>query len=427
MAGITEYKFYTEHKQIETLPAPETVYIPVIQHIGRPCDVIEVKEGDNVLMGQRLASAGAQPFAPIHSSVSGQVIAIKPYPHPVLGTCKAIQIKNDLQDTINANNHGRTEQEVQKLGAKDISDIVFNAGIVGMGGASFPTHIKLNPPRPVNTLIINIAECEPYLTGDSQLTIEKTGQIISAIGLISKCFPDLKKTVIAIEDNKPLAIEKLEKACAGTPLTISVLKAQYPQGGEKQLIKKILNIEVPRAKLPFEVGVNVQNVSTVFAVYEALYSGKPLFERVVTVTGKCLASPKNLLCRIGTPLKELIDFCGPLTNEPAKIIVGGPMMGIAQYTDRAPVIKSTTGVILLDKQEARTLDETPCIRCGACVRACPMGLMPCLLNQYSGKSIWQQAKECGAMDCIECGLCNYVCPANRLLVQSIKRAKMESK
>jgi electron transport complex protein RnfC len=237
----------------------------------------------------------------------------------------------------------------------------------------------------------------------------------------------LKKIIIAIEDNKPQAIKALKKATAGTSYTMAILKAQYPQGGEKQLIKKILNIEVPRAKLPFEVGVNVQNVSTVFAIYEAVYAGKPLYERVVTVTGSCLANPKNLLCRIGTPLKELIQYCGPLKEPPAKIIVGGPMMGIAQYTDDAPVIKSTTGVILMNKHEAQAVDESACIRCGACVRECSMGLMPCLMNQASEKGFWQQAKDCGAMDCLECGLCNYVCPARRQIVQSIKRAKLEIK
>jgi Na+-translocating ferredoxin:NAD+ oxidoreductase subunit C len=428
MVRIAENKFYTEHKLIEVLPAPAVVYIPIIQHLGKPCDIFDVATGDQVSVGQRLATGASQPFAPIHSSVSGKVRAIQNWPHPVLGTCKAVVIENDSQDSpVHKPAREIAAQETNDLTAKHIRDIVFEAGIVGMGGASFPTHIKLQPPKPVNTLIINIAECEPYLTGDSQLTIEKTDQIIAGIGLMRNCFPHLKKVIIAIEDNKPLAIKALNKATAGTAYAIAILKAQYPQGGEKQLIKKILNIEVPRANLPFEVGVNVQNVSTVFAIYEAVYTGKPLYERVVTVTGSCLTNPKNLLCRIGTPIKELIRYCGPLKEQPAKIIVGGPMMGIAQYTEDAPVIKSTTGVILMNRREAQAAEETPCIRCGACIRECSMGLTPCLMNQASGKGLWQQAKECGALDCLECGLCNYVCPAHRRIVQSIKRAKLEIK
>jgi len=427
MAQIAEFKYYTERRSIKALPAPGVVYIPVIQHLGKPCDSIEVKTGDKVLAGQRIATAAGQPFAPVHASVSGTVLAIQPYPHPVLGSCKAIAIENDGRDAMDAGVRARPTDEIKKLGAKEIREIVFNAGIVGMGGASFPTHIKLNPPKKVHTLIINIAECEPYLTGDSRLTVEKTDQIVAAIGLIGQCLPDLQTVIIAIEDNKPEAIEALRKTVKGTPYTLSVLKTQYPQGGEKQLIKKILNVEVPRAKLPFDVGVNVQNVSTVFAVYEAVYSGKPLYERVVTVTGRSLANPANLLCRIGTPLQELIRYCGPLSAEPAKIIIGGPMMGIAQHTDLVPVIKSTTGVVLLDRKEARALEESACIRCGACVRECPMNLAPCLINQASIHGAWKQAKELGCLDCIECGLCNYVCPANRQLVQSIKRAKPEAR
>jgi Na+-translocating ferredoxin:NAD+ oxidoreductase subunit C len=427
MVRIAENKFYTEHKIIEILPAPPTLYIPVIQHLGKPCDMFDIKIGDNVHVGQRLATAAAQPFAPIHSSVSGKVSSIQAWPHPVLGTCKAVVIDNDSQDTRDSRISTRAANDVKKFTAKQIRDIVFDSGIVGMGGASFPTHIKLAPPKQVDTLIINIAECEPYLTGDSQLTIEKTEEIIAGIELVKSCFASLKRVIIAIEDNKPRAIEALRKATADMNYEIAVLKAQYPQGGEKQLIKKILGVEVPRAKLPFEVGVNVQNVSTIFAIYEAVYLAKPLYERVVTVTGGCLTNPKNLLCRIGTPIKELIRYCGPLKQPAAKIIVGGPMMGIAQYTDEAPVIKSTTGVILLNEKEAKPLEEGNCIRCGACIRECTMGLMPCLINQASEKHFWEQAKECAAMDCLECGLCNYVCPAHRRLVQSIKRAKLEIK
>jgi electron transport complex protein RnfC len=312
--------------------------------------------------------------------------------------------------------------KIDNLTPERIRNIVFEAGIVGMGGASFPSHIKLNPPQPVDTLIINGAECEPYLTGEYRLMIEKTHEISSGIQLIAKCL-GAKDVYIAIEDNKPEAIERFK--VIGEKFKVKVLKSAYPQGGEKQLIQNILGREVPQGKLPFDAGVVVYNAGTVLAIYEAVYKNKPLYERVVTVTGSCISSPKNLLVRIGTPIKELIASCGPLKEEPAKIIVGGPMMGIAQYTDEVPVIKSTTGLVLLGAQESKIPEEEFCIRCGACVRECPAGLMPCLINLASEKENWAQARAYNALDCIECGLCDYVCPAGRRLTQSIKRAKLE--
>jgi electron transport complex protein RnfC len=256
--------------------------------------------------------------------------------------------------------------------------------------------------------------------------MEQAEGILRGIELIAKCL-NVKNIYIAIEDNKPEAIDMLntEECENRIKCTMKVLKTQYPQGGEKQLIKNILGKEVPSGKLPFDIGIVVHNVGTVFAIYEAVYLEKPLYERVVTVTGSCLSHPRNLLARVGTPIKALIDFCGPLREEPAKIIMGGPMMGIAQYTQDMPVIKSTTGIILFNRKEAALGEEEFCIRCGACVRECPAGLMPCLINLASEKEMWPEAKEYGALDCIECGLCNYVCPAKRNLVQSIKRAKLE--
>jgi electron transport complex protein RnfC len=271
--------------------------------------------------------------------------------------------------------------------------------------------------------------------------LEKTDQILLGMGLVAKCL-GAKNAYLAIEDNKPEAIKKFSvfaclparqgstlPAClpgqGQVRLAVKVLKTEYPQGGEKQLIKNILNKEVPSGKLPFDVGVVVQNVATVFAIYEAVYLHKPLYERVVTVGGSCLTEPKNLLVRIGTPIKELIQYCGPLKEQPAKIIIGGPMMGISQCTDQVPVIKTTTGIILMNQKEAKAQEELACIRCGACVRACPVGLMPCMINLASQKELWIQAQAYAAGDCIECGCCNFVCPANRNMVQYIKRAKLE--
>lgn len=424
MIEIEHNKERTDGKAIERLPAPEKVYLPLSQHLGKPC-IPEVKPGDHVILGQRIASVQAHVYAPIHASVSGTVVAVQEWPHPVLGRAKAIVVENDGEDAEVQTKDQRSQADVDALTPEEVRAIVREAGIVGMGGASFPTYIKLTPPKPVDTLIINGAECEPYLTSDSRLMTERAREIILGALVIRRCL-QAERVLIAIEDNKPLAIGAVEEAFAGTRIQLRVLRSGYPQGGEKQLIKNVLGREVPRGKLPFDVGVVVHNVATAFAVYEAVYLGKPLYERVVTVTGPILANPKNLLVRLGTPLKDLLAFCGPLTEEPAKLLAGGPMMGIAQYSDEAPVIKSTGGVLAFGRKDAALFEEEFCIRCGACVKKCPVGLMPCLINLASEKGLWEEAKKSGALDCIECGVCSFVCPARRNLVQSIKRAKVEA-
>lgn len=390
----------------------------MIQHLGKIC-VPEVKVGDKVSCGQRIASLPSGMYSPIHASISGTVSAIQDCPHPVIGRAKAVVIQGDGKEDVDFSKSIRSLSS--SFTAQELRDIVLEAGIVGMGGASFPTHIKLNPPKPVNTLIINGAECEPYLTADSRLMVEKTTEIVQGIRLIVSCL-GIKDVYIGIEDNKPEAIKAF--SAFDDIIKVKVLKSDYPQGGEKQLIRNILGKELPRGKYPFDIGALVQNVSTMFAIYEAVYKGKPLIERIVTVTGSCIKEPVNLLARIGTPIKDLIEFCG-LNEEPAKIIIGGPMMGIAQYTDEVPLIKSSNGLLLMNKEEAEILEEKPCIRCAACVRGCPVGLMPCQINLASERSLWLLTKEYGASDCIECGICNYVCPANRRLLQTIKRAKLE--
>jgi len=419
MVRLTENKHYSENKLTQNLSLPCKVYLPLIQHLGKICNP-EVKVGDLVSLGQRVASVEAHIYAPIHASISGKVAAIVDWPHPVLGRAKAVVIEGDGRDNMEVFQL-KDQQQIDELTAQDLRKIVLDAGIVGMGGASFPTHIKLNPPKPLHTLIINGAECEPYLTADARLMVEKTTQISTGIALVARCL-GVRDVYIGIEKNKPEAI----MAFSGiSGIKVKVLPSEYPQGGEKQLIKNILGKEIPRGKLPFDIGVLVQNVATVYAIYEAVYKGKPLIERIVTVTGSCLESPKNLLVRIGTPIKNLVEFCGPLKEPPAKIIVGGPMMGIAQYTDQVPIIKSSSGLLLMNKNEAKLLDEDPCIRCAACVRGCPVGLMPCQINLATERSLWNLTKEYGASDCIECGICNYVCPSNRRLLQTIKRAKLE--
>ncbi|MCM8763312.1 MAG: electron transport complex subunit RsxC, partial [Candidatus Omnitrophica bacterium] len=355
------------------------------------------------------------------SSISGRVLSIRDYLHPILGYAKAVIIESDGQDT-KEKLETRSQKEIEKLGPEEIRKLVQKAGIVGLGGAAFPTHIKLNPPRPIDTLIINGAECEPYLTSDYRLMVEKTKEIILGIDLVLRCI-NAKYVYIAIEDNKPEAIKAFKGEVKNLKFKIQILKSFYPQGGEKQLIKNILDKEVPSGKLPFDIGVVVHNVATIYAIYEAVYKNKPLYERIVTVTGSCLENPKNLLVRIGTPIKDLINACGPLVKTPYKIVMGGPMMGIAQCSQDIPIIKATNGIILLSEEEARIYEEQVCIRCGACVRNCPIGLMPCIIDAASRKQDWKLAAAYGALDCIECGLCSYVCPANRWLVEAIKLAK----
>jgi electron transport complex protein RnfC len=274
----------------------------------------------------------------------------------------------------------------------------------------------------MDTLILNGAECEPYLTSDNRLMIEKAHEILLGTDLIVKA-TGLKKVYIAIEDNKPNAINIFKEAVHNTHYSIRILPAYYPQGGEKQLIQSILKREIPKGKLPFDIGILVHNVATAFAVYEAVYFGKPLYERVVTMTGDCLEKPRNLLARIGTTIKDLIEDCGCLIKEPKKIIFGGPMMGIAQYSLDTPIIKTTNGVILLSHGEPLDLEDPVCIRCARCVENCPVGIMPCIISQASKNEKWDMAKDYGCFDCIECGICNYVCPQKIYLVQSIRHAK----
>jgi len=426
MVKLEENKIYTEHYPIEKLPLPKQVYIPLIQHIGK-INLPTVKVGDEVFIGQKIAASDAAISSFIHASVSGKVTAIGNWPHPTVGICKAISIENDGKER-SPTVRSLTSEEIERLSSDEIRRIVREAGIVGMGGAGFPTQIKLTPPKPVDTLILNGAECEPYSTSDYRLMIEKTSEIIEGVRIIVRCL-GVKKVFIAIEDNKPHAIEAFHRLLNRENIKhykLKILKSYYPQGGERQLIKNILKKEVPSGKLPFDVGVLVQNVGTVFAIYEAIYKNKPLYERIVTVTGDCLAGPKNLIVRIGSPIKDLIEFCHPF-KKPTKVIIGGPMMGIAQYSTNVPIIKTSTSVILLSGKEVQLYKEDPCIRCGECVRNCPVGIQPCMISLAAERNNWQLAKIYSPSDCIECGLCAYLCPAKRNLVQSIKYAKAEAK
>lgn len=422
MIQLEEHKHLTENKPIEQALLPSKVYIPLLQHLGKPLDIIQVKVGDEVRRGALLATSDKGVFAPVHASLSGKVAMIADYPHPVSGSARAIVIESDGKDEPAADMVPRSEEEIEAVTPDALKRIIFEAGIVGLGGATFPTHIKLSPSKPIETLIFNGAECEPYLTTDYRLMVERADEIVKGARLVASILKP-QRVLIAIEDNKPEAIKLMRERAASLGWKVVVLKTAYPQGGEKQIIKSCIGREVPSGKLPFDIGVVVQNVATAYAIYEAVYLRKPLYERVVTVTGSCLANPKNLLVRIGTPVRDLIEQCGPLIKEPKKIVMGGPMMGIAQYTMDGPVIKGTSGVILFDEVLEKEEGESFCVRCGECVQNCPMGLNPGLISLAINRDRLDLAEEYGIMDCIECGLCAYLCPSRRNIVQAIKAAK----
>ncbi|MFH0941122.1 MAG: electron transport complex subunit RsxC [Candidatus Omnitrophota bacterium] len=423
MIKLQEHKKLTEDKSIEPAFLPPRVFISFLQHLGKPLDIIKVKTGDLVKRGQCLATSDIGVFSPVHASISGVVKAIGDYPHPLMGFCRGIAIEGDSLDEGHFGMVPRSPEEVDALSVDELRQMIFDAGIVGLGGAAFPSHIKLTPPQPINDLIVNGVECEPYLTTDYRLMVEKSEQIIKGVKLIIKIVKP-HNCYIAIEDNKPQAIKAMRERARMFNWGIVVLKTGYPQGGEKQVIKSCLGREVPSGELPFDIGVLVHNVATIYAIYEAVYLRKPLYERVITVSGECLTHPKNILARIGTPVKDFVQQCGPLVREPKKIIMGGPMMGIAQFTMDTPVIKGTTGIILLDDVEEKKEEERFCVRCGECLEHCPVGLNPAFIALAIAKDRLDLAEEYGILDCIECGLCAYLCPGRRNIVQAIKAAKV---
>ena len=410
----------TAHKKIMEAELPKKAIIPLQQHIGAVCEPL-VKKGGNVKKYQKIGDSKAPISAPVHASISGKVTEIKEYPHPLGRNVLSVVIEGDGKDEPIT----FERKDVEKLSKEELLDIIKEAGIVGLGGATFPTHVKLNPPKEkqVQILIINGAECEPYLTTDHRVMLEFPDQIIKGIKLIMR-ITKVKKTFIAIENNKKDAIKILEKQNNNSDIKIVSLKTKYPQGAEKILIKSITKKEVPSGGLPMDVGVIVHNIGTVKAIYDAVYENKPLIERIITVTG-AVKEPKNVLVRIGTPIKDIIQQCGGYLGEPKKIIIGGPMMGLAQSTDNIPITKGTSGILVQNKQTVAKEKESYCIKCARCVDVCPINLMPTLIAKASEKKNFKLAKEYGALDCFECGCCAYVCPSKIPLVQKIKEAKQE--
>ena len=389
------------------------------QHIGAPCKPL-VKKGDLVTVGQKIGDNQGL-CVPVHASVSGKVKAVEAKAHTNGSTVMSVVIENDHLGTLCEDIKPRTQEEVDALSKEELIGIVREAGIVGMGGATFPTHVKLNG-QGVDTVIINAGECEPFITSDDRLCREEPAKVIGGLKIVMKIF-GLKEGHIGIEDNKPEAVKALNaNLCKEDGITVDVLPAKYPQGAEKQLIYAVTGREVPSGGLPAAVGCAVFNAATVKAIYDAVYEGMPLIKRIVTVSGDVLMEPKNLLVPIGTAFNDLIEACGYSEN-PYKVLSGGPMMGAAQYDLSVPTIKGVNAITVLGKSNKYDVKDARCLRCGKCIDACPMKLMPVLMYKSMQSNDIQEMKDNNILDCIECGSCAYTCPASVPLVLGFRVAK----
>jgi len=418
-----ENKELTKDKPIEQFESvPGYVYIPLQMHAGKPA-VPVVGEGDEVKTGQLIARAQDGISANVHSSVTGRVVAIekkKPLPNGAKGDWLVIEAQQEDEWEL------LPEIDWKEATPAELKERAFEAGIVGMGGAAFPTHIKLSPPKPVDTFILNAAECEPFLTCDYRLLVEKPRQVLEGMMALMKAV-GVQKGFIGIESNKADVVRTLEREIAAIPygdIKVKILPTRYPQGSEKQLIYAITGRKVPLGGLPHDVGVLVNNVGTAYAFYQSLKFGKPLVERVITVSGK-VSKPGNYRVRIGTSFRFVLEQVGYVVEE-GRVVAGGPMMGVAQSTLDVPVVKGTSGIILLGKEDfyvPSSMTEFNCIRCSRCVDVCPMNLVPTTIAFYAVRRKFEDAKKWGAMACIECGSCAYACPAKLPLVQAIRYAK----
>ena len=413
----TEHKEYTEHLALVRFPDPGTVVIPLSMHAGAPANAI-VEVGDTVKVGQKIGEAGGFISSPVHSSISGTVTAIENRKHATRGECLSVVIKSDGLNTLHES--VKPHENPESLTPDEIVEIVREAGIVGMGGAGFPTSVKLKPPKPVDTILLNGCECEPYLTADHRVLLEYADDVIFGLKAMIKTV-GAEKGIIVIEDNKPDAIELMEAKTADIDnIEVVAAKTKYPQGAEKMLIKRVMKRQVPSGGLPADVGCVVANISTTKAIADAILTGMPLIERVVTVTGEKVKNPGNYIVKIGTNTKDLIDYCGGLTDEDVLIKAGGPMMGFPQSDTNVPIMKGSNGIIAI---EPDTTQEMACIKCGRCVDVCPMELSPLYYAKYADEENWMAMKEKNVMDCLECRCCEYICSSKIPLVSKIKAGK----
>jgi electron transport complex protein RnfC len=423
-----ESKGLTEHLAIEIMPLPDEVEIPLLQHFGATCEAL-VNKKDRVQEGELIGAVKAGLGANIHASITGNVTSIGSSAGPIFLNIPSITVTRDIE----AQDRSYTPLEWEDLTPHELLQRIKDAGIVGIGGAGFPTHIKLSPPldAKVDTLILNGAECEPYLTTDHRLMIERPDEIIEGAKILLSIL-GIKECYIGIEANKGDAIKILRKTIEaqglnGLKIRINPLKVKYPQGSEKQLIESITGRRVPGYGLPFDIGVIVQNVGTTKAVYDAVVLNKPLYEKVITISGKGIARPANLQVRVGTRINDLVRYLGGTRGDLAKIVIGGPMMGFAVSGLDIPVTKTVSGILFLSRDEIDDQPHGPCIRCGWCVEACPMGLQPNEIGLYVEAGRAADTAHLGPFECFECGCCAYACPAKRPLVQFIRLAKLKAK
>ena len=414
----------TSSKAIKRMPVPKVVYVPIAQHIGIPSEIV-VDRKDKVVKGQVVAKSGGFVSSNIHTPVSGTVTKLDMIIDSSGYKKQCIVIRTDQKDEANFEEPDLPLKKEITMDQKDILQHISDSGIVGLGGATFPSHVKLDlkNDNKVDCLVINGVECEPYLTADHRLMLEKAEEIIVGIQILMHAL-HIKNAVIGIENNKKDAIQVLKKACADDKnIKVAALKVKYPQGSEKQLIKAILKREVPKGGLPMDVGVIVHNVGTIYAIYQAVQYDIPLMERVVTVTGKKIENASNFWVKIGTPIKDLVAEVGGIPEGTRKIVNGGPMMGKAIKNTDVPVTKGTSGILVISEDEASRKESKNCIRCSNCVFVCPMGLEPHLLMNLSEKGMYERASEEDIMTCIECGSCSYVCPSHRPLLDYIRFGK----
>ncbi len=413
-------KHLTQHQGIQLFPEPDVLVVPMSQHIGVPCKPL-VKKGDPVTKGQKIGDNEGL-CVPVHSPVSGKVRSVEMKPHTNGTTVMSVVIENDRKGTLCETCKKRTQEQVDALTAQDLIDIIREGGIVGMGGATFPTYVKLSGGiGKVDTIIVNAGECEPFITCDDRLCQEMPEELISGLKIIMKIF-GLQEAHIGLEDNKPEAATALRRAALNTGIVVDVLPAKYPQGAEKQLIYAVTGREVPSGALPAAVGCAVFNAATVKAIHDVVYEGMPLISRVITISGDIAMDPKNLIVPIGTSFLALMDCVG-FSQNPYKVLSGGPMMGVTQYDLSVPTVKGVNAITILGHQNRHAVEDSRCIRCGKCIDACPMELMPVLMYKAMQTGSVEEMQASNLMDCIECGCCAYTCPACVPLVMGFRAGK----